>query len=257
MKDPPFRSTFAIRSFTRFAHVPETDGACLVDLTDLFDGRAARSPDSWSGVIRERLEAALPRVAELGEPVHVALDAHLGIAWYAGHLLDPKAGVRVALRQKIKGKGIELWDVSAPRMPDGAPTWAVTSSQNGDGDELAVVISVTHSALTDAGRFIRESLPNVGSTVHAELPGFGPQAVRDGGHARWLVDELVRILGAEVAKLRPTRLHLFPACPASLAFLLGQEARTLGPTTVYEYEFGEASRGYRPGMSTASMESRV
>jgi hypothetical protein len=60
-----------------------------------------------------------------------------------------------------------------------------------------------------------------------------------------------------VAELRPTHVRVFPACPASLAFLLGQGARTFGPTTIYEYEFGEASRGYCAGMTTATMEQRV
>jgi hypothetical protein len=252
-KDPPFKSTFAVRSFARFAHVPETDGACVVDLTDLFDRRQPRTPDAWAGAVRERLEGSLSEVGALGQPVHVALDAHLSIAWYAGYMLDPKAGIRVLLRQRIKGKGIELWDVAAPRRPDGAADWLVTSSEAA-GEEVAVVISVTHAGLADATRYVRESLPAVGMIIHAALTELGPQAVQDGPHARWLADELIRLLGAKTAELRPKQVHVFPACPASLAFLLGQEARVLGPTTVYEFDFGSATRTYRPGMTTLITE---
>jgi hypothetical protein len=53
-----------------------------------------------------------------------------------------------------------------------------------------------------------------------------------------------------VTRLRPARLHLFPACPVSVAFLLGQQADALGPTTVYEYPMGEANTFYTPGMAT-------
>jgi hypothetical protein len=35
-----------------------------------------------------------------------------------------------------------------------------------------------------------------------------------------------------------------------LAFLLGQQADILGPTTVYEFPFGEAKPLYTPGMAT-------
>lgn len=248
-KEPPFKTTFAVRSFTRFAHVPETDGACVVDLTDLFDGRAPVAPDAWTGAIRDRLDASLGAVEALRQPVQVALDAHLSIAWYAGYMLDPKAGIRVLLRQRSKGKGIELWDVATPRRLGHAPTWTIATA-DAEGEELAVVISVTHDGLTDAMRYVRESLPAVGPIIHATLSELGPQTVKDGAHACWLADEIVRLVGAKAAELRPRHVHVFPACPASLAFLIGQEARVLGPATVYEFDFGGAGRAYRPGMST-------
>lgn len=248
---PPFKSTFAVRSFRRFGHVPATDGACVVDLTDLFTGRWPTSENSWSGEICQRLEICLPSIQMLGQPVYLALDAHLSIAWYVGYLLDSKAGIAVVLRQPIKGKGVELWDVSEPRRPACAAGWTSTLEKVGAGHDLAVVASVTHSALTDAKAFIMAELPTVGSILYVALPELGPHVVQDGGHARWIADELVRAVGVQVAELRPERVHMFPACPASLMFLIGQEARALGPTTVYEYAFGHASRAYRPGMTTA------
>jgi CBASS immunity sensor of nucleotide second messenger signals len=250
-KDAPFKSTFAVRSFPLYAHPVETDGACVVDLTDLFAGRIARAEESWSGEIPQRLRGALPQVEKLPEPIYVALDAHLSIAWRVGRLLDPKFGKRVVLRQRVRGKGTEVWDVSAPARPDGAPSWTVTPSETGTGGtDIAVVVSVTHSALADAARFVT-SLPSVGRVVHAEL-GPGSQVVRDGGHARWLADELVRSLGAIVAERRPAHLHVFLACPASLAFLLGQESQVLGPHAVYEFDFSDPGRGYRPGITSGT-----
>jgi hypothetical protein len=249
-KDPPFRETFAVRSFSRFAHVPETDGVCVVDVTDLFDGRMPLDQTVWAGQVRERLDAVLPHVERLAQPVHVALDAHLSIAWYVGYLLDPKSGIPVLLRQRVKGKGIQFWDVATATRPDGATTWTL-STEDAPGDEMAVVISVTHSGLADSQRYVRESLPAVGTIVHAALPELGPQAIKDGSHARWLADELVRMLAARIAELRPKHVHVFPACPASLAFLLGQDTRVLGPVTLYEFDFGSATRAYRPGMTTA------
>lgn len=249
-REPPFRSTFAVRSFTRFAHVPETDGARVVDLTDMFDGRMPSDASAWDSTIRDRLDGSVAQVEALPQPVYVALDAHLSIAWYVGYMLDPKSGISLTLRQRVKGKGIELWDVSVARRPDKATSWELTSDE-APGEELAVAISVTHSGLADAKRYVRESLPTVGNIVHARLPELGPQAIQDGAHARWLADDLIRLLAEQTAQLRPKHVHVFPACPASLAFLLGQEARVLGPATIYEFDFGSATREYRPGMTTA------
>jgi hypothetical protein len=36
----------------------------------------------------------------------------------------------------------------------------------------------------------------------------------------------------------------------SLAFLLGQQADALGPTTVYEFDSNHPSRRYTPGMAS-------
>ena len=43
-----------------------------------------------------------------------------------------------------------------------------------------------------------------------------------------------------------------PTTPASLMFLIGQEAQAIGPTTVYEFASGDPSRKYRPGTTTDS-----
>jgi hypothetical protein len=247
---PLFRSTFAIRSFRRFAHIPIMDGACVVDLTDLFDNRWPIIEDTWRGEVSFRLKNALPNLEKLIQPVQVALDVHLSIAWYVGRLLNSKSGISVLLPQHIKGKGIELWDISKPRLQRGAAKWKSSVEKLHKGQDIALVISVTHSALTDAKRHIAASLPSVGSIVHFELSILGPASVLDGGHARWLVDNLVREVELYVSKYRPSTIHLFPACPASLMFLIGQEADALGPAVVYEFGFGEAGRNYFIGMSS-------
>jgi hypothetical protein len=249
-KDQPgFNSTFAVRSFSFQAYVPETEGACPVDLTSYFNGRAPIDEGVWSGGVRECLDGAMPFVAKLQAPVQVALDAHISIAWYVGHLLNPKSGIPILLRQRTKNRPPALWDVSQPLRPSNAEEWMPTAPQCvGDGRELAVIVSVTHTALEDARRTI-DAVPAIGNVLHFSVPKPGSYAIQDGGHARWLADELVSVAHGAVAKLAPSRVHLFLACPASLAFLLGQEALSLGPTTAYEFPFGHPSRAYRPGMS--------
>ncbi|MCG8424187.1 MAG: SAVED domain-containing protein [Proteobacteria bacterium] len=251
---PPLASTLAIRSFSRFAAEPPAEGAIVVDLTEHFDGRHPKRDQAWGHEIRDALDSLVPQAADLAQPVNVALDAHLSIAWYAGFLLDPKAGIHAVLRQRVLGRGIELWDLSAT-PPNGAETWVIETEGIGEGEELALVISVTHSALTDAMNTIRASLPQVGTFIHAQAPKLGPRVIADGAHARWLAEELIRLSSAQVAHKRPSHVHVFAACPVSLAFLLGQESRVLGPATIYEFNFGGSDRGYAPGMTTLTDKS--
>lgn len=246
----PFSSTLAVRSFRRFAHAPAAEGACLVDLTDLFDGRRAIDGGCWAGAIKERLDRAVPAIEQLVRPVQVALDAHLSIAWYVGSLLNAKSGVPVVLRQNVQGKGTELWEVGAARLPASAPQWSSTLEKcRDDAPDLAVVLSVTHDAVEDVSRFVSNSLDTVGAILHLKLEGVGP-AIVDGAHARWLADELVRRVRQQVVGAPPGRVHLFAAAPASLMFLIGRGAGALGPTTVYEFSFGAAERTYYAGMAT-------
>lgn len=239
-------STLAVRSFTRFAHVPEGDGAVLIDLTDLFDGRAPRTSAVWNDDIPRRIDAAIPGIMQLKAPVQVALDAHLSVAWYLGAVLDPKCGIPVVLRQKIRNKGIDIWDVSVPAQNPTAG-WSFTEEMLGDGRELAVAVSVTWSVVDDVRAQLPKLAPSAGTLVHATVPTHGAAVIESGPHARHLADALVEHLVRRVRALGAMRLHLFAACPVSFGFLLGQHAGALGPTTVYEFNFGR-SRDYAPGM---------
>lgn len=246
LSSPPFASTCAVRSFRRFAHVPELDSAVVVDLTDLFAGRDPVSTDTWSRLVPARLEAALGSIADLPSPVQLALDAHLSIGWYTGTLLDPKAGIPVILRQKGLGR-VELWDVSVPR-PDSTQTWTFTEQPVGEGTEVAVALSVTHDVAPEARR-CAAGVPAIGTLLSCTVGTPGSAAIRDGGHARWLVDGLVQEVRRLALARGASRVHVFAAAPVSIAFLLGQQSAALGPVTMYEYDFGR-TKTYRPAMAT-------
>ena len=118
------------------------------------------------------------------------------------------------------------------------------------GQDLALVVSVTHDARLDAKRAIDTLALPIGRLAHAGLQQPGPDAVVDGGHARWLADALAMQVRELVVADPPRRLHVFAACPVGLMLLLGQRADAWGPTTVYEFAFEEGSRSYFPGMAS-------
>ena len=143
-----------------------------------------------------------------------------------------------------------LWDSTTPRLPEGASGWQPSESKLQAGDDLALVVSVTRPALADAERAIEELQLPIGHRLHLELPEPGNGAINAGSHALWLVDALIRAALPLVQQHRPPRLHVFPACPVAFAFLLGQQADALGPTTVYEFDFNHSRRRYTTGMAS-------
>ena len=245
---PPTRRApvAAVRSFSRLAGLDMPPGAVDVDLTDLFDGRTPRSAAVWSETIPERLAARLGEVAKLEQPVELALDCHLSVAWHLGTLLDAKSGVRVALRQKGLDRGVEVWNPSG--RADGQDEWVLAAVRDG-GTELAIAVSITHDIAADVER----ALPDLGlgsaRLVSATVRKPGSDAIADGSHAAVLASELVARLRGHAAAGATTRVHFFMAAPVSFAFLLGQRSAVLGPITAYEFDFN-ASRTYAPGMSS-------
>lgn len=238
-----------VRSFAAEAFPPSPDPALLINLTDLFHGRLPLHDQVWSQDIPQRIAAAFSAITQLPKPLQIAFACHLSIAWYLGTQLHPKRGIAVIPWQN-GSTGPVPWDGTTARLPDGAPGWQQSERDLQAGDDLAVVVSLTRPVLADADRAIEELQLPIGHRLHLELPEPGTTAIHDGPHARWLVDALIRTALPLVQQHRPPRLHLFAACPAAFAFLLGQQADALGPTTVYEFAFNNPSRSYWAGMGS-------
>jgi hypothetical protein len=240
-------SLLVVRSFT--PRVPDRTGLALppLDLTDLFNGRYPCHADVWSGDIPQRVAAFLPALADLPKPLVLALQTHLSIGWYLGTLLNPKRGFSVNVSQRTNAGEI-VWDLSRAQPPDNERGWLLTEEPLNRGQDLALVVSVTHDARLDAKRAIDTLALPIGRLAHAGLQQPGPDAVVDGGHARWLADALAMQVRELVVADPPRRLHVFAACPVGLMLLFGQRADAWGPTTVYEFAFEDGSRSYFPGM---------
>ena len=242
-------SLLVVRSFA--PRVPDPSGVALppLDLTDLFNGRYPIHENVWNRDIPQRVAELLPALADLLQPLLLALQTHLSIGWYLGTLLNPKRGFSVNVSQRTNAGEI-VWDLSRAQPPNDDRGWLLTEEPLNRGQDLALVVSVTHDAQVDAKRAIDNLALPIGRLAHASLTEPGPDAVVDGGHARWLADALARQVRELVVADPPGRLHVFAACPVGLMLLLGQRADSWGPTTVYEFAFEHGSRSYFPGMAS-------
>jgi hypothetical protein len=246
---PPLQPLVVVRSFA--SRGPDPSGLAIppLNLTDLFDDRQPIHDNVWSHDIPQRVEEVLPALARLPQPLLLALQTHLSIGWYLGTLLTPKRGFSVNVSQRTSA-GEVIWDLSRAQPPVDGRGWQVTEKPLNRGRDLAVVVSATHDVLVDVTRAIDSLALPIGRLAHARLPEPGPDAVADGGHARWLADDLVRQVRELVVAAPPRRVHVFAACPVGLMLLLGQRARAWGPSTVYEFDFDDGSRRYVPGMAS-------
>jgi hypothetical protein len=246
----PRGCTVLLRSFRSLDPVAENEGQVVIDLCYLFEEREPRDAEVWTTTIPEWLRQATATMAGLSRPLEVKIQAHLSIAWFLGTLLPPKTGVAFTLRQLDSRMRAMVWDDSHPRCPEGGSGWSFSEEKLGQGEELAVALSVTHEVVVDVRHHLAAQPGAIGTLLHASLQPPGQHTIVDGSHGRWLVDALIKQLGALVSERRPPRLHLFPSAPVNLMVLLGQQAAVLGPTTVYEFEFGSSTRSYSAAMRT-------
>ena len=83
---PAKHTILGIRSFQRFAERLESECDLIIDLCDLFVERYTKSDLYWNKEIPERLAQTLNGevLSDIQQPVEIALDTHLSIAFYAG-----------------------------------------------------------------------------------------------------------------------------------------------------------------------------
>ncbi len=100
-----------------------------------------------------------------------------------------------------------------------------------DGDALIVTI-------TSRFKNLRESAMNAAGEVDASMleirPDCGPLELSD-DTARGLVGTIYRELDIAVARVRPSRIHLFMAAPQATAMMLGQKFAGMPATYVYDW----------------------
>ncbi len=131
--------------------------------------------------------------------------------------------------------------------------WTQKLESIGNGDDLAIAVSVTHPIQKDVRSFLDASDTKVGHLLTLEpVNGAGAKAVKDGPHAWQLAEQFQRIVQTNVQDTGATSVHIFMTAPVALAFLMGQLSRVFGPYTLYEWDFNRQrikGGGYFPSIS--------
>ncbi|ELP30248.1 SAVED domain-containing protein [Rhodopirellula baltica] len=236
---------FGIRSFSRFAESLEDRVDALLCLQEFFDDRHITRVGHWQGEVLPRLQKFLSTNLNAGQLTRMHLPVVSCVAFTTGYLAEPKLGAKFEIVQP-GARGEVTW--SATSDEPSSVNWTV-EQRNLDmsADALIVAISISHDVRADVAAFANEKISDAHAVLEVRLDHVGQAAIRDGQHAFDAANQLSTLIKAKQAELSCARAHLFWAAPNSFAFLLGQASRTLGPISLYEFEFGGTGVGrYTP-----------
>jgi len=126
----------------------------------------------------------------------------------------------------------------------------ISEERFGEGREIAVVVSVARPAMPQARAYVNANLPAVGQLISFTMPGGpGQQSVAAGAHAAALAEQIAHHLRAIKAGDPDVIVHIFPACPNTMLFYLGQNHQGIAPCIVYEFDFDRlGNKTYQPSI---------
>ncbi len=235
-----------VRSFLRRAENMENETSHMVCLTDYFKGRYLASDYDWNNDIRESIEGFVNQFLEEGRSYCIHLDTHGSAAFTIGHFLDPKSGVSaVPIQKGLKGRSIWRPDFTVPK--EQYSMWNVDHQLiSQDGNNIVVVIEMTHSALEDVKSYIEDNHLSVKSLIRFYFNnGTSYNVIQDGIHAMHLANEVAKVLNVLEKKDRVKHYHFFGSGPNGFWFFLGQLSKSFGDLTLYEFDF-ERTKEYSP-----------
>ena len=240
----PSTPVFGIRSFMKFTEHMEEDTLHMLDLVPYFEGRYIKSKELWNSEVAWKISKFVSNsVISSGNCCHIRLEAHSSIAFAVGYELDPKAGMEASVIQNSL-TGRQVWDLDASSSVSDASPWVVSNIDLGStGNELAVVLSVTHAIEGAVRKYVHAELPQIGCLkVFTIGPQVGATSIQNGVHAWQMAEEVIRQVEksfGEGDKEGP--IHIFNSSPNGLVFLLGRLARGLGPIQLYEHDFEQGT----------------
>jgi hypothetical protein len=220
---------------------PEAATASL-DWVDLFDGdepaarRQLRDPNGWEGQLKPELRAAIQTIRRHGlVQINVYGTMRLSAALFTGIELSRVAGFNI----ETEARGA-VWS-----SEDEHPAVELDSTviEIGQGDEMAVGLSMSIDLTDDAVAYLRGQQLPVGQLVVYVPPG-GParesvKSPQDGLGLAYAISDALRgdASGAP-------RVHLFQATPMPLSLLIGHLWNRMPETQLYD-DLG-AGKGYTP-----------
>ena len=208
---------------------------CL-DLRELFEDRYLKFGYKWEDVM-QRLSGFIGKL-DTSNSYKLHIEAGYTICFALGRMMDGKSGLHVNLIQKTL-IGTQVWDIDPTSMiPDSRCMCQV--EELGNQKTIAVVIGFPRDILQDVKTYILDQKIEVGKILNFVPKDQVSQTfVRNGDHSM----VLAQYISDEILKYKADRILLFPSCPGSVCFMLGQISRPFRHVTMYEYDFNNRYEG--------------
>ena len=233
---PARYSEISICSYLQQTRRPRDIQSAHLDVSTLFKGRFPRYRSVWSDEVPLRIDSFLnsTNVKNLPQPIHLFFDCHLSIAFFVGHLLDPKYGIRVIPAQKTRTSGYEFW-----REPVVSKKKLWQFKKQGKIDkEVIIGISVTNPIANHLINYVKTAkLKKLPIILFQPTHGVGPKAIIDGIHA-WQLGFNLQTLLRNIIPSSCQKIHFFYSGPVALAYILGNTLRFIANSVqLYEHDF--------------------
>jgi SMODS-associated and fused to various effectors sensor domain len=225
------------------------DAAEILDWVDLFQGdtpasrRQTVDPGAYLSIMQPELAAAAERLIASGaHRILVRGAARLATQFAVGAALPKVRNVELLRRQ-----GGETWSTDAPSREIQPLITSVVAI--GQGDDLAIALAITVDLTTDVVEYLRRSALPVSDVLTVTI-GSGPSdaSVPSSGHAVALA-QAIRQAARNAVRSRPgAAVHLFLACPATLALMIGHRWNRVAETTAYE----DLGSSYQPAFTVSA-----
>lgn len=239
-KDGKAHSVFGLKSFEHPFDRLEDRCTVVLDLIPHFDEREIQEQAEWETTLYPKLRSFLQSVARDNQYLRLVLDTHVTLAFAAGSVLNIKSGRNIELEQRTIHR--QVWHSSDTERDPTWPTWTFdVETLDGQGNDMAVAVSLTHDVLSAVRTYIAKSAPQIDKLLVARPTcGPGARSIASGQHAFDLAEALALQINVMRAHGK-VPLHLFISAPNAFTFFLGQRQPSLGQVTLYEYDFERQS----------------
>lgn len=245
------RESIGVRSFMHPIDSLEERCSSILDFVPEFEGRYIRQDSHWKDKIVPQLAKFLSEKAKGLDQLSLIMDTHVSIAFAVGAVLNMKCGKNIQIEQRTNGR--RFWSVDDTTIDSGWPRMAFQEEEiEGSGDAIALSIGLTHDISATVRSFIKAGELKVKKLLHCKLSGGSShRSILNGSHAAVLAEETVNAAQSILHRsLTGRHTHIFIAGPNGFAFFLGQHQKTIGPCSIYEWDFdGEKGGGYSLGVT--------
>lgn len=188
-----------------------------------------------SGLLGD-LEAAERRIRGAGYD-HVMVRGYMRLA------TSFAVGAQLSTTRQFHVACMQLGQLWSSEIQAAEATVGVSPRDLGQGDDLAVALSVTHSIAEDVLAYIGEAgLPIRRCVDIATVPSPGREAIAGAAHAKGWAMAAHAAVRRHARETKARKVHLFMAVPGGLAMLLGHYWNVLPTTQLYE----DMNPGYAP-----------
>lgn len=208
------------------------------DYSDYFDGRKDAA-GTFGKIETALVDSASAMAASFGDTtVESTGNASLPLGVLFGAVFSPLAGFKLSWQQGFGGQGKDAWSLSADI--DDLQLDVSKTLNDPSSEHIILAMGISANIEQAVAEYLNVNNISYRSAMHVSIAsGSVPQGHRlSAGKGLSIVYQAVDAIrqAKDDLGLQRIHLHLFLACPLSMAVLLGQKLNTMSQCILYEHD---------------------